>query len=168
MAITRRKAIALLPTGMAAVSGFSEFAAAQEAQTGSAPPAGIVALIDTLFTAYSSHDSASLKTIYGDNLSIIDGFAPYHWIGPNAFEKWWGDTEKWNKGMGVESDVLSSEGIRASVVSGDRAYAAISGTLRIKLRQQPEPITRPGILALTFGKLGEMWKIDGQAWARVS
>jgi ketosteroid isomerase-like protein len=167
MAITRRKAIASLPTGMAAVSGFSEFAAAQGTQNGPAPPVDIVALIDTVFKAYTSHDFTSLKTVYGDNLTIIDGFAPYHWIGPNALDKWWADAEKWNKDMGVESEDLSSEGIRAWVVSGDRAYASISATLRIKLKQG-QSLTRPGILVLTFGKLGEMWKADGQAWARVS
>jgi hypothetical protein len=166
MAITRRNAITLLPAGMAVVSGFSEFAAAQGAKNGS-PPADIVSLIDTVFKAYTGHNFTSLKTVYGDNLTIIDGFAPYHWVGPNALETWWSDAEKWNEDMGVESEDLSSEGIRAWVVSGDRAYASISATLRIKLKQR-EPLTRPGILALTFGKLGEMWKANGQAWARVS
>jgi hypothetical protein len=166
MATTRRKAIALL-SGLAAVSGFSEFMAAQEAQSGPAPPADIVALIDTVFKAYTSHNFNLLKTVYGDNLTIIDGFAPYHWIGPNALDQWWGDAEKWNKDMAVESEDLSSEGIRAWVVSGDRAYASISATLRIKLKQR-ESLTRPAILVLTFGKLGGIWKADGQAWARVS
>jgi hypothetical protein len=78
-----------------------------------------MALIDTVFKAYTGHDFTSLKTVYGDNLTIIDGFAPYRWIGPNALDQW-------------------------------------------------EPLTRPGILTLTLGKHGEMWKADGQAWGRVS
>ena len=170
MMLTRRKAIALLPTSMVAASGFSQFGVAQTregAQNAQAPPAEIVTLIDTVFKAFNSKDFALLKSVYGDNLVIIDGFGRYRWIGPNALAEWWADGVTWAKDGGVESEHLSSKGIRAWGVSGDRAYASISATLTITLKIG-EPIIRPGILTFTFGKLGESWKAEGHAWGRLS
>ena len=141
--------------------------AAEGAQKAQEPPADIVARVDTVFKAFNSKDFTLLKSAYAGDLVIIDGFAPYRWIGPNALDAWWADTEKWAKDGGVDSEHLSSQGIRAWGVVGDRAYASISATLTIKLKKG-EPIVRPGILTFTFGKLGEMWKAEGHAWGRLS
>jgi hypothetical protein len=57
MTLTRRKAIALLPTSIVAALGFFQFGMAQTtegAQNTPAPPAEIVALIDTVFKAFNS------------------------------------------------------------------------------------------------------------------
>jgi hypothetical protein len=97
--------------------------------------------------AFNSKDFALLKRIYGDNLVIV--------------------AVTWAKDGGVESEHLSSQGIRAWGVSGDRAYASISATLTITLKRG-EPIIRPGILTFTFGKLDEGWKAEGHAWGRLS
>ena len=70
-----------------AASGFSNFGVAQTkegAQIAQTPPAEIVALVDTVFKAFNNKDFALLKSVYGDNLVIIDGFGRYRWIGPNA------------------------------------------------------------------------------------
>jgi ketosteroid isomerase-like protein len=170
MTTTRRKAITLFPTCMVAASGFSPFGVAQireGAQNAPDPPADIVAVIDTVFRAFNSKDFALLKSVYGDNLVIIDGFGRYRWIGSNALAEWWADAETWAKDGGIESEHLSSQGIRAWGVGGDRAYASVSATLTIKLKKG-EPIVRPGILTFTFGKLGERWKAEGHAWGRLS
>jgi hypothetical protein len=108
-----------------------------------------------------------LKSVYAGNLTIIDGFGRYRWIGPNALDEWWADAEKWAKDGGVESEHLSSQGIRAWGMSGDRAYASLSATLTIKLIKG-EPIDRPGTLTSTFGKVGETWKAEGHAWGPLS
>ena len=163
--ITRRKAIALFPTSIVTASGFSQFGVAR-AQNASGPPADILALVDTVLKAFNTKDFALLKSVYGDNLTIIDGFGRYRWIGPNALAEWWADGETWAKDGGVESEHLSSQGVRAWG-SGDRAYASVSATLTITLKKG-EPIIRPGILTFTFGKLGEMWKAEGHAWGRLS
>ena len=168
--ITRRKAIALFPTSIVTASGFSQFGVAQTregAQNAWGPPADILALVDTVLKAFNTKDFALLKSVYGDNLTIIDGFGRYRWIGPNALAEWWADGETWAKEGGVESEHLSSQGVRAWGVSGDREYASISATLK-KKKKKGEPIIRPGILTFTFGKLGEMWKAEGHAWGRLS
>jgi ketosteroid isomerase-like protein len=162
MMVTRRKAVALLLPSMMAASGFSKFGVAQ-AQNAQEPPTEIVALIDTVFKAFNSKDFALLSSVYSGNLAIIDGFGRYRWTGPNALADWWADAETWAKDGGVESEHLSSQGIRAWGMGGDRAYASISAILTIKLKKG-EPIIRPGTLTFTFAKMGETWKAEGHAW----
>ena len=138
MMLTRRKAIALVPISIVAASSFSQLGMAQskeEAPNAQAPPAEIVAVIDTVFKAFNSKDLDLLKSVYGDNLVVIDGFGRYRWTGPNALAEWWADGETWAKDGGVESEHLSSQGIRAWGVNGDRAYASISATLTITLKR---------------------------------
>jgi ketosteroid isomerase-like protein len=168
--LTRRKAMSLLLASMAATSGFSQFGLAQTRegpQNVEELPADISALVETVFRAFNSKDFNLLKSVYAGNLVIIDGFAPYRWMGPHALDEWWADTERWAKDGGVASEHLSYEGILASGVAGARAYASTSATLTIKLNKG-EPIIRRGTLIFTFAKLGEMWKAEGHAWGRLS
>jgi ketosteroid isomerase-like protein len=101
--------------------------------------------IDTIFKAFNSKDSALLYSVYAGNLVVIDGFAPYRWIGPDAVAEWWTDAETWAKDLGVEKEDLAFSGIRAWGLVGNRAYASISATLTITLKKG-DPIVRPGIL----------------------
>jgi len=166
MAITRRKAIALLSTSMVAASGFSSFSLAV-AQPGAQPPAELVALVETVLKAYSSKDLALLKSVYGGNLVIIDGFGRFRWTGPNAMDEWWADVEQFFKDVDVASEELTSQGIRAWGVNGDRGYVSVSATLTIK-RNKGEPIIRPGVLTFTLAKLSNVWKAEGHAWGRLN
>ena len=130
-------------------------------------PADIVALIDTVFTAFNSKNATLLNSVYGANVEIVDGFAPYRWSGPQALAEWWADANKWAEAGGVEHEQLDQKGILAWGVSGDRAYASISATLTITLRIG-KLITRPGILTYTFARHGDVWLAEGHTWGRLS
>ena len=56
-------------------------------------PADIVALIDTVFTAFNSKNATLLNSVYDANVVIVDGFAPYRWSGPQALAEWWADAK---------------------------------------------------------------------------
>ena len=130
-------------------------------------PSEIMALIGTVFKAFNSKSSTLFKSVYGGDVVVIDGFAPFRWIGPNAVAEWWADAEKWAKDGGVEKEHLAFKGILAWGLSGNRAYASISATLTITLKKGG-PIIRPGTLTYTFAKLGDVWKAEGHAWGRLS
>ena len=51
-------------------------------------------------------------------------------------------------------------------VEGSNAYAVIAGTFTITIKGQT--VARTGTLAYTFSKHGDEWKIDAQAWGRMS
>lgn len=127
----------------------------------------IMALIDTVFQAYNSKNSTMMSGVYGDDVVIIDGFAPFRWSGPDAFNDWWADAERWLEDGGVESEHLVNQGVQAWGLSGNRAYASISAILTITLKNG-ERIIRPGILTYSFARTGEVWKAEGHTWGRLS
>jgi ketosteroid isomerase-like protein len=131
------------------------------------PPDEIMALIDSVFNAYNSKNHALMSSIYGDDVVIVDGFGPFRWFGPNAFNNWWADAEKWVQAGGVEKEHLVNQGVLTWGLSGNRAYASISAILTITLKKG-EPIIRPGILTYSFAKTGDVWKAEGHTWGRLS
>jgi ketosteroid isomerase-like protein len=130
-------------------------------------PADILALIDTVFKAFNSKNSILLNSVYGGDVVIVDGFAPYRWSGPKALDKWWADAKTWAEVGGVEKEHLAHKGILAWGLSGSRAYVSISATLTITLKKG-KPVIRPGTLTYTFAKSGEVWKAEGHTWGRLS
>jgi ketosteroid isomerase-like protein len=130
-------------------------------------PREVTALIARVFEAYSRKNFPLLKSVYRGNVVIVDGFAPFRWVGRNALDKWWTDVKRWVKAGGVEKEHLAYEAIRAWGLSGNRAYATVSATLTITL-SQGKPIIRPGILTLTFARRGKTWKAEGHTWSRLN
>jgi hypothetical protein len=73
--------------------------------------------------------------------------------------------EKWRKDLGVTKEQLSYE-MGFWNVDGSSAYAVVSGTLTVTIKDQS--IVRTGTLAYTFAKREGVWKIEAQAWGRTS
>ena len=61
------------------------------------PPAEIMALINTALDAFNRKDPTVFSSVFGDDVVIIDGFAPFRWLGPLAVERWWNDAETCGK-----------------------------------------------------------------------
>jgi hypothetical protein len=103
--------------------------------------------------------------VFGDTAIIVDGIAPFRWLNPNAPAKWITDVEDWRNALGVTKEHLSYE-MGFWNVEGSSAYAVISGTLTITLKDRS--IVRTGTLAYTFAERDGVWKIEAQAWGRTS
>jgi len=127
------------------------------------PPVEIWRLIDAHTGGFNSQSPDVFLSVFADNAIIIDGIAPYRWLSPNAPAQWLSDVEKWRKANGVIEEHLSYE-MGFWTVEGDHAYAVVSGTLTVKLRNQS--VIRTGTLAYTFAKNDGTWKIGAQAWGR--
>ena len=160
---TRRTAIAVTSLALTAPVSFAQ--APPKAPATSNPPAEIQTLIDSHINAFNTQDNNLLFSVFGDTGIIIDGIAPYRWLNPNAPAKWMDDVEKWRKGLGVIKEHLAYE-MGFWNVEGSSAYAVISGTLTVTLKDQS--IVRTGTLAYTFAKRDGVWKIEAQAWGRTS
>ena len=159
---TRRAAIAL--TALASTASVS-LAQAPPQTTARQPPAEIQSLIDSHIKAFNTQDNNLLFSVFGDTAIIIDGIAPYRWLNPDAPAKWMADVEIWRKGLGVITEHLTYE-MGFWNVEGSSAYAVISGTLTITLKDQS--IVRTGTLAYTLARRDGVWKIEAQAWGRTS
>jgi len=129
--------------------------------------AEIESVITTALDAFNRKDAAMFTGVFGGQVVIIDGFAPFRWIGPDAAARWWADAEVWAHNGGVTKEHIALDEIRFCEVNGSRAYAVLSATLTINLKAA-EPIIRRGSLVYTFGRQGGVWKAEGHAWGRSS
>ena len=140
--------------------------AAQPIAMPNEPPAEIKALIDTVLGGFNSKDCALYNSAFGEDAVVIDGIAPYRWSGPNAPARWFSDAEKWVHDFGVENETIACDRIVHAAVVGTHAYVVLSATLSFTLKGQSG--SRPGILTFTFAKQGDKWKVESQAWGRLS
>ena len=129
------------------------------------PPIEIENLIRQHVEAFNAADISALNEVFSDTAIIVDGIAPYRWLNPHAPEKWMADADKWRAGLGVTSERFTYE-LSFWTVEGDFAYAAVTGSLTVSLKDQN--IVRNGILAYTFAKIAGTWKIEAQTWARLT
>ena len=129
------------------------------------PPADIQALIDAHIRAFNTQDDALFHDVFGDTAIIIDGIAPYRWLNPNAPANWLVDVAKWRADLGVTQEHLSYE-MGFWNVEGASAYAVVSGTLTVTIKGQS--MARTGTLAYTFAQRDGVWKIEAQAWGRMT
>jgi ketosteroid isomerase-like protein len=140
--------------------------AAQPISMPNEPHVEIKALIDKALGGFNSKDSALYSNAFGGDIVIVDGMAPYRWTGPNAQSRWFADAEKWAHDLGVaEENIAYDRIVRADVVD-THAYVVLSANLSFTLKGQRA--SRLGILTFTLAKQGEEWKIESQAWGRLS
>lgn len=128
--------------------------------------AEIKALIDAVLGGFNSKNSARYNSAFGGDVVIVDGMAPYRWTGPNAQGRWFADAEEWAHELGVTDENIAYDRIVHVEVVGTHAYVVLSATLSFSLKGQRG--NRRGILTFTFAKQGEEWKIESQAWGRLS
>ena len=93
MTLTRRNAIALFPTSIVAVSGFSQSGAAQTSD----PPREIQTLIDNHINGFNTQNIKLFFGVFGDTAIIIDGIAPYRWLNPSRNWRRWGGVRNRNE-----------------------------------------------------------------------
>ena len=130
------------------------------------PPAEIKAAIDTLLDGFNKKDAGLYSSAFTADAVVVDGMAPYRWRGPNSPGRWFADAEKRAHELGVADESLGDQKVVHAEVVGARTYVALAATLSFKLNGQPH--SRPGILTFTLANQGGEWKIDAQAWGRLS
>ena len=108
------------------------------------------------------------NSAFGGDAVVIDGIVPYRWTGPNAQARWFSDAEKWVHDFGVENETIVCDRIVHATVVGRHAYVVLSATLYFNLKGGQSGGSNPGILTFTFAKQGDTWKVESQAWGRLS
>ena len=141
--------------------------AAEPISTPNEAPAEIKSLIDTVLGGFNNKDSALYNSAFAQDAVVIDGIAPYRWTGPNSPARWFSDAEKWVHKFGVENENIACDRIVHTAVVGTHAYVVLSATLSFELKGGQSGST-PGILTFTFAKRRNEWKVESQAWARLT
>jgi len=140
--------------------------AAQPISMPKEPPDEIKALIDKALDGFNRKDSALYNSSFGGDVVIVDGMAPYRWTGPNAQGRWFADAEKWAHDLDVADENITYSKIVRADVADTHAYVVLSAKLSFTLMGQRA--SRLGTLTFTLAKHGDEWKIESQAWGRLS
>lgn len=128
-------------------------------------PCALKSLVEAHIMGFNTQDNEPFLSVFGDSAIVIDGIAPYRWIGPNPPAQWLADVEKWRTGLGVTDEHLAYE-LGFWNVEGPHAYAVLTGMLTVAIAGQS--VVRTATLAYTFANRLGVWKIEAQAWGRTS
>lgn len=102
---------------------------------------------------------------FTDSPSIIDPFAPFHWSGPDALQRWAGEVEESIARSPITDYRAEILGVKKLVADGDHAYANIDLCYRISMRDLPEPILDRGTFTFALHRTDKGWRIAGATWA---
>ena len=127
-----------------------------------APAAEVMAPIKQFADGRDKGDMKSAAAAYAAEISIIDEFPPYHWMGAGAFQAWGADFGADAQKHGMTDPKLTLGKPSRTDVSGDRAYVVMPVTFSYK--DHGHPMTEPAQMtfALQGGPGG--WKISGWAF----
>jgi len=129
-------------------------------------PGEIRGLIDKLLGGFNFRDYPLYHSAFSGDVVIVDAMAPYRWTGPNAQGRWFADVTKWAHDLGVTRQNISYDRVIRADVVGTHAYVVLSAKLSFTLKGRAN--SRLGILTFTLAKQGDEWKIESQAWSRLS
>jgi len=140
--------------------------AAQPVSIPNEQAAEILSLVNTALRGFNSKDAALYNSAFGGDVVVVDGIAPYRWIGPNAQGRWFADAQKWAHDFSVPDENIAYDRVVRADVVGTHAYIVLSAKLSFTMNGRPD--SRLGILTFTLAKQGDEWKIESQAWGRLS
>lgn len=130
------------------------------------PPAGIMTTIRGVLSDTNANNISRVDSYYTADAVVVDEFAPYVWTGAHAGSQWWTGVMNQNKTAHVTNMKASAEPVRASNVTGDKAYVVVPLTITFGYKGKPQKET--GTITCTFVRSGSAWKISTQTWSTAS
>ncbi|HEV2363312.1 MAG TPA: nuclear transport factor 2 family protein [Caulobacteraceae bacterium] len=138
-------------------------AASVYAQPGSDDRSQVVAVVQRFFDAFNRGDTVALKSVFENDVSLIDDMPPFAWRGQGALDAWLADADKDGQ-LNKDTDAVSVIGAPRFVrIVGDRAYAVFPDQFSYKRngRQIREDATATFVLRRT--DVG--WRVISAAYA---
>ncbi|HEX3892577.1 MAG TPA: hypothetical protein VHW46_08395 [Terracidiphilus sp.] len=131
-----------------------------------APAQDVVAPIRQAIDGFNSGDTQSFFAACTPNqMSIIDEFAPYRWIGPHAAQDWAAAYDKHAQATGVtDGSVKYSKPTRIEI-EGSSAYVIVPTVYVYK--QNAKPTTEEGQMTFSLHREAAGWKITAWTWTGV-
>ncbi len=132
----------------------------------SAATPDVAAPIRQFIDGFNTGDLKSAFAAYSKgDISIIDEFAPYRWLGPNAAHGWADDFQKMADAEGSTDGKVSYGKPRRTEIKGDTAYVIIPTVYTYKLKGQP--MVEEGQMTFALRSEGGAWKIGAWTWSGV-
>jgi len=132
----------------------------------SAQTPDVTAPIRQFIDGFNKGDTKSAFAAYSSgNIAIIDEFAPYHWVGPNAAHGWSDDFQKMAEATGVTDGNVKYGKSKRTEIAGDSAYVIIPTVYTFK--QKGKPLVEEGQMTFALHSESGVWKITAWTWSGV-
>ena len=122
----------------------------------------VLAVVHKWVDSFNKGDSASALATCADESAIIDSIPPYEWHGAGACSAWFKDFNAYAKQNGWVLDQTTIDRVRNVEITGDHAYAVVSATFTVKVKDAPQ--SEKGIWIFGMKKSAQGWRIMGWAW----
>jgi hypothetical protein len=126
----------------------------------------VMAPIRQFIDGFNKGDTKSAFAAYATgDISIVDEFAPYRWLGPHAPQDWSAAYDKHAQATGVTDGVVKYGASTRTEIANDAAYVVIPTTYLYK--EHGHPMAEEGQVALVLHVQAGAWKISGWTWTGV-
>jgi len=122
----------------------------------------VLAVVHHWVDSFNKGDSASALATCADESAIIDDAPPYVWHGAGACKAWYNDLGAFLKKNDAVFDRTTVDKVRNFQITGDRAYAVVSATFTMKVKDAPQ--SEKGIWTFAMKKGDQGWRITGWTW----
>lgn len=131
--------------------------AAFAAPSSAGPAEDATAAVTSWLDKFNAGDMAAFNAGHASNAVIVDEFAPYHWSGANASQRWLEDYGKDAAANGISGGRVDyAAPIRASA-SGNAAYIVLPTIYR--MQQGGKAKSAAGTMTFVMSRAGNDWKI---------
>lgn len=125
--------------------------------------ANVLAVVHKWVDSFNKGDSASALATCAEESAIIDDIPPYEWHGVGACKAWYNDINAWFKKNNAVFEHDSVDKVRNVEITGDHAFAVVSATFTMKVKDAPQ--SEKGIWTFGMKKGDQGWRITGWAWS---
>ena len=127
-----------------------------------APAADVMAPIQQFADGLDKGDMKMAAAAYAADVSIVDEFPPYHWMGASAFQTWGADFGTDAQKHGTSDPRLTLGKPTRTDVTGDRAYVVMPVVFSYK--DHGHPMAEPAQMTFALQGGPGAWKISGWAF----
>lgn len=106
-----------------------------------------------------------LRDCFVEAPSIVDAFAPFHWSGADALERWAREVEASIARSSITDYRSEILGIDKLVIEGECTYVSINLCYHITMSDHPEALADKGVFTFTLKEVGGEWRISSATWA---
>ena len=132
----------------------------------SAATPDVMAPVRQFIDGFNKGDTKTAFAAYATGeISIVDEFPPYRWLGPHAPQEWSAAYDKHAQATGVTDGAVKYGEPTRTEIANNAAYVIIPTTYLYK--EHGHPMAEEGQVALILHLQAGAWKISGWTWTGV-
>ena len=129
-----------------------------------AATADVTEPIHQFIDGFNSGDTKSAYAAFATgDITIVDEFAPYRWVGPHAAQDWAADYDKHAQATGVSDGTVKYGAPTRTEIEGDAAYVIVP--TKYLYKERGKLLAEDGQMTFVLHAEAGGWKISSWTWS---